>query len=308
LDEGVDILGVDTCTENDDILLVTARGQAIRFPVGEVRVFQSRDSMGVRGVRLAKDDELISLTVLHHFDADPAERNAYLKQATAIRRAATGEPDDGDIAAEDDSDGEDDSEEITGEAELSTERYAEMGAYEQFVLTISQKGYGKRSSSFDFRTSRRGGKGIKATDQSKLDEIGRLIAAFPVEDSDQIMLVSNAGQLIRVPVDGIRFASRATKGVRVFNTAKDEEVVSVERISEPEETDDPDDTGETDDTGDTENAGDGESGENAPAADNSPGEPSPDGEANNDAASGSESEEDGGSGSGDNDDGNDRPR
>ncbi len=298
LDEGVDILGVDTCTENDDILLVTARGQAIRFPVGEVRVFQSRDSMGVRGVKLAKDDEIISLTVLHHFDADPAERNAYLKQATAIRRAATGEPDEGDIATEDESDGEDDSEEIIGDAELTTERYAEMGAYEQFVLTISQKGYGKRSSSFDFRTSRRGGKGIKATDQSKLGEIGKLIAAFPVEDSDQIMLVSNAGQLIRVPVDGIRFASRATKGVRVFNTAEDEEVVSVERISEPEETDDPDDTGDTDID-----------------PDGDPGDPSPDTESAADANDANDGD-DGASGSedsssddnGDGDQSDDEPR
>ena len=112
-----------------------------------------------------------------------------------------------------------------------------LRAREQFVLTVSEKGYGKRSSSYDFRISGRGGKGIRATDTSKTSEIGELVAAFPVEDADQIMLVSDGGQLIRVPVNGIRIASRATKGVTIFSTAADEKVVSVERISEPEDED-----------------------------------------------------------------------
>lgn len=166
------------------------------------------------------------MTILHHFEASPAERAAYLKQSGAIRRAATGD----DIEPE----------EVTPEAEeaeaagfsLSPERYAEMGAAEQFVLTVTELGYGKRSSSYEFRLTNRGGKGIRATDIGKIGEIGKLVAAFPVEMSDQIMLVSNGGQLIRVPVDGIRFTSRASKGVRVFNTAEGEQVVSVERISE----------------------------------------------------------------------------
>ena len=126
-------------------------------------------------------------------------------------------------------------EEVTEESELSEDRYQELKAREQFVLTVSEKGYGKRSSSYDFRISGRGGKGIRATDTSKTTEIGELVAAFPVEDADQIMLVSDGGQLIRVPVNGIRIASRATKGVTIFSTAADERVVSVERISEPEE-------------------------------------------------------------------------
>ncbi len=118
--------------------------------------------------------------------------------------------------------------------ELSEERYQELKAREQFVLTVSERGFGKRSSSYDFRISGRGGKGIRATDTSKTGEIGVLVAAFPIEESDQIMLVSDGGQLIRVPVNGIRIASRATKGVTIFSTAADEKVVSVERISEPE--------------------------------------------------------------------------
>ena len=110
-----------------------------------------------------------------------------------------------------------------------------MGALEQFVLTVSEKGFGKRTSSYDFRVSGRGGKGIKATDVSKADEIGSLVAAFPIDENDQIMLVSNKGQLIRVPVDNVRIASRASKGVTIFRTGEDENVVSVERISEPED-------------------------------------------------------------------------
>jgi len=126
-------------------------------------------------------------------------------------------------------------EEEGGEGEISQERYEEFKAREQFVLTVSAKGYGKRSSTYEFRTSGRGGKGIRATDPSKKDMIGKLVAAFPVETDDQIMLVSNGGQVIRVPVDGIRMAGRATKGVTIFSTAKDEVVVSVDRINEPDD-------------------------------------------------------------------------
>jgi DNA gyrase subunit A len=125
-------------------------------------------------------------------------------------------------------------EEVSEEGQLPDDRYEYLKQHEQFVLTVSEKGYGKRSSSYDFRTSGRGGKGIRATDTSKTAEIGELVAAFPIEEGDQIMLVSNGGVLIRVPVGGIRIASRATKGVTIFSTHKDEKVVSVERISEPE--------------------------------------------------------------------------
>ncbi|MDB5591681.1 DNA gyrase subunit A [Enterovirga sp.] len=224
LDEGDHIVGVATCREEDDVLLTTALGQCIRFAVPEVRVFKGRDSTGVRGISLGREDKVISMTILRHFEATPLERAAYLKQSGAIRRAATGEdlePEEPTPEAE---------EAATGDAFVSPDRYAQMGGVEQFILTASEFGYGKRSSSFEFRVSGRGGKGIRATDPTKLGEIGHLVGAFPVETSDQIMLVSDGGQLIRIPVDGIRITSRASKGVRLFSTAKGERVVSVEHV------------------------------------------------------------------------------
>jgi DNA gyrase subunit A len=226
LDEGEHIVDVQICSEHDDVLLTTARGQCIRFPVTDVRVFKGRDSMGVRGIGLADGDSIISMAILRHVEATPAERAAYLKQSGAIRRAATGE----EVEAIEPEEPTPEAEEAAGDVSISPERYAELGAAEQFVLTTTEFGYGKRSSSYEFRVSGRGGKGIRATDPTKLKEIGHLVAAFPVEVSDQIMLVSNTGQLIRVPVDGIRVVSRASKGVRVFNTAAKERVVSVEHI------------------------------------------------------------------------------
>ncbi len=223
-EEGDQILGVETCTDRDDVLLTTALGQAIRFPVDEVRVFAGRNSIGVRGMTMAEGDRLISMTILAHVDAEPWQRAAYLKRSAAERRAMGVDEEDIALVGED----------VGAEGELPEDLYPELKAREQFVLTVSEKGFGKRSSSYDFRTSGRGGKGIRATDTSKTAEIGELVAAFPVEDKDQLMLVSDGGQLIRVPVDGIRIASRATKGVTIFSTAKDERVVSVERISEPE--------------------------------------------------------------------------
>lgn len=223
-EEGDEILGVETCTEHDDVLLTTALGQAIRFPVDEVRVFAGRNSIGVRGMTMAEGDRLISMTILGHVDAEPWQRAAYLKRSAAERRAMGVDEEEISLVGE----------EVGAEGELPEELYQELKAREQFVLTVSEKGFGKRSSSYDFRTSGRGGKGIRATDTSKTAEIGELVAAFPVEDTDQLMLVSDGGQLIRVPVNGIRIASRATKGVTIFSTAKDEKVVSVERISEPE--------------------------------------------------------------------------
>jgi DNA gyrase subunit A len=223
-EEGDEILSVETCTERDDVLLTTALGQAIRFSVDDVRVFAGRNSIGVRGISMADGDRLISMTIIRHVDAEAWERAAYLKRSASERRAAG--VDEEDIALV--------GEEVVEEGDLSDERYNELKALEQFVLTVSEKGYGKRSSTYDFRISGRGGKGIRATDTSKTAEIGMLVAAFPIETEDQIMLVSDGGQLIRVPVNGIRIASRATKGVTIFSTAADEKVVSVERISEPE--------------------------------------------------------------------------
>ena len=224
LDENDEILNVETCSEFDDVLLTTAMGQCIRFPVTDIRVFAGRNSVGVRGIRLAEKDDLISMTILGHVDAEPWQRAAYIKRALVERRLDDEDTDD--IST-------DDGDEIVGEGELTQEFYDEMKAREQFVLTVSAKGYGKRSSSYEFRTSGRGGKGIRATDTGKTATIGKLVATFPVEDDNQIMLVSDGGQVIRVPVDGIRMAGRATKGVTIFSTAKNENVVSVDRISEP---------------------------------------------------------------------------
>jgi len=232
LDEGDVIIGVETCSAESDVLLTTSGGRAIRFEVGDVRVFKGRDSTGVRGITLGAGENVISMSILRHFEATPAERNTFLKQYGAYRRARTG-----DAAEIDAPTPAEEIEDEGGEVALSVERYAEMDASQQFVLTLTELGFGKISSSFDFRISNRGGKGIQATDLDKIDETGVLVAAFPVEESDQIMLVSDGGQLIRVPVEGIRFTKRASKGVRVFRTAEGEKVVSVERISEPEGSD-----------------------------------------------------------------------
>ncbi|NNL19405.1 MAG: DNA gyrase subunit A, partial [Boseongicola sp.] len=227
---GDEILAVQTCSENDDVLLTTALGQCIRFQVTDIRVFAGRNSTGVRGINVADGDHVISMAILGHVDATAEERAGYLKHAAALRRSENEDEENGVTSS--------DEEEIAVAENLSSERIAEMAEREQFVLTVSEFGYGKRSSSYDFRVSGRGGKGIKATDTSKTGEIGQLIATFPVESDDQIMLVSDNGQVIRVPVDGIRFASRSTKGVTIFKTRDGEKVVSVERISEPEDEDD----------------------------------------------------------------------
>ncbi|MGX5800212.1 DNA gyrase subunit A [Bradyrhizobium sp. Arg314] len=248
-EEGDEILGVETCTDNDDVLLTANSGQCIRFSVGDVRVFQSRNSVGVRGITMAETDRIISMSVIENVDASPAERAAYLKRAAAERRLAAGATgDEEEIALT--------NEEVGEEAELSEERYEFLKAHEQLVLTVTEYGYGKRSSSYDFRLTGRGGKGIRATDVSKVTEIGRLVATFPVGNDDQIMLVSDGGTVIRVPVNGIRFASRATKGVTIFNTAEGEKVVSVERISEPQSDEEAEDVASSE-TG-TDDAGEGE--------------------------------------------------
>ncbi len=248
LDDGDAIVDVQICTEADDVLLTTAKGQCIRFEVTDVRVFAGRSSDGVRGINLGKDDQVISLAILRHLDATADERAAYLKLAAAARKALTGE---GEEAAPADADADD----ASGEIELGQERYAEMGAFEQFILTVSQNGYGKRTSSYEYRVTGRGGKGIVA--MAVNDRNGPLIASFPVEDRDQIMLVTDGGQVIRVPVDAgatnrIRIAGRATQGVTIFDTAEGERVVSVEHIegeaaaeeAEAEAADDADGAGE----------------------------------------------------------------
>jgi DNA gyrase subunit A len=237
LPDGEGILDVNICTEKDDVLLTTALGQCIRFPVPDVRVFAGRSSMGVRGITLADDDKVISMSILRHTDATAEERAAYLKRANAVRRGT-----EEDVVEEDDAEAEEQGTEQAGMIELGEQRYVELSEAEQLVLTLSERGYGKRSSSYEYRITSRGGKGITAMSvvegpkgKKKLRaKTGALVGSFPVEESDQIMLVTDAGKLIRTPVSGIRVAGRSTQGVIVFNTADDEKVVSVSRITEDE--------------------------------------------------------------------------
>jgi DNA gyrase subunit A len=223
LDEGERIVDVQICSNKDDVLLTTARGQCIRFSVDDVRVFKGRDSMGVRGIALAEGDSVISLAILRSIDVTADQRVAYLKQ----RRAIEGEADEAEGAAE----SEDEiGAEPNGASTLEPERFEAMRAAEQVILTISENGYGKRTSSFEYRVTGRGGKGIVAMAVNARN--GSLVASFPVGESDELMLVTDGGQLIRVPVTGIRIAGRSTQGVIVFDTAEEEHVVSVDRIGE----------------------------------------------------------------------------
>jgi DNA gyrase subunit A len=226
LDEGERIVDVQICSDKDDVLLTTARGQCIRFPVDDVRVFKGRDSMGVRGIALADGDSVISLAILKSFEASPAERAAYLKQRRAMAGEAAEEPSEPEAES-------DNGAEANDSAALDPERFEAMRAAEQVILTVSENGYGKRTSSFEYRVTGRGGKGVVA--MAVNDRNGSLVASFPVESGDEIMLVTDAGQLIRVPVEGIRIAGRATQGVIVFDTAVEERVASVDRIPETEE-------------------------------------------------------------------------
>jgi DNA gyrase subunit A len=230
LGEGEAIVDVQIATEHDDVLFTTANGQSIRFAVPEVRVFTGRTSMGVRGIALDEGDAVISLSILRHVDATGEERAAYLKRASAVRRGLNEEPEEA-------VDAEPEAEEATGAIELGEQRYVELSAVEQFVLTISERGYGKRTSSYEYRTTGRGGKGIVAMDNRERDgtlrtKIGRLVGSFPVEEQDQLVLVTDGGQLIRCGVSEISIKGRKTRGVIVFSTAEDERVVSVERLSE----------------------------------------------------------------------------
>jgi DNA gyrase subunit A len=232
LEEDADdgIVSVKICSEKDDILLTTALGQCIRFQVTDVRVFAGRNSTGVRGIRLADGDEVISMGILRHVDVTSEEARAYLKHASAMRRAATGEEEEV----------SDDDEEAVEEASLSTERLAELGAAEEFVLTIADDGMGKRSSAYDYRVTGRGGKGLVAQNiwgrDKKKGPVKKVAQSFPVDDGDQVMLVTDGGQLIRTPVDQIRIAGRSTGGVWVLRTAEGERVVSVARLVEDTET------------------------------------------------------------------------
>ena len=230
LPESVELVNARIASEDDDVMLVTDAGRAIRFRTTDVRIFKGRDSTGVRGIRLNNGDRVVSMAVIRHFVADPAERAAYLK----MRRAVAGLADDAEM--------EDDDEVAPGN--ITQERYAEMSAAENLILTITAKGAGKLSSSHDYPVRGRGGQGVQAIDKAMRG--GALVACFPVEMDDQIMLATSKGQSIRVPVDGISFRSRSAGGVKVFNTGADEEVVSVAWIADQGDDDSSDTTDGTD--------------------------------------------------------------
>jgi DNA gyrase subunit A len=224
LDEGDSIIGVGITGADNDVLLTTALGRAIRFSSQEVRVFAGRDSTGVRGIRLGEGDTVLSMAVLRAVQATPDERAAYLKQSRALLRATGEEAEDAAAPADD---GED---EASGDFQLSPERFVELGAAEETILTLSSEGIGKRSSAYDFRRTGRGGQGLLAQDLTRKG--GRLVAAFPIEPGDELLLVTDQGKLIRIPVKKIRIAARNTQGVIVFRTNENEHVVSVERLAE----------------------------------------------------------------------------
>jgi DNA gyrase subunit A len=216
LPEGVELVNARICSEDDDVMLVTDSGRAIRFRSTDVRVFNSRKSTGVRGIKLTGLDRVVSMSVIRHFNASPEERAAYLK----MRRAAAG-------VTEETADSDEDA---VADMALSPERYTEMAEAENLILTITGKGAGKLSSSHDYPVRGRGGMGVTAMDKAMRG--GAVVASFPVQIEDQIMLATSTGQSIRVPVDGISFRSRSAGGVRVFNTGDGEEVVSVAWIAD----------------------------------------------------------------------------
>ncbi|MEI7609267.1 MAG: DNA gyrase subunit A [Rhodospirillaceae bacterium] len=223
-EEGERLIAVRTCSETDDILLATRDGKCIRFQASDVRLFSGRTSTGVRGIRLAAGDEVISMSVLHHIESDADERAAYLR----MRREKTGE----DTAPEAEAD---EAETAARAVTLSPERYEELAAAEEFILTVSDRGFGKRTSSYEYRITNRGGQGIWNMEMS--DRNGAIAASFPVAEGQQIMLVADSGQVIRMPIHDIRVAGRKTQGVTLFRVAPGERVVSVASVDEDSEAD-----------------------------------------------------------------------
>jgi DNA gyrase subunit A len=232
LPDGVELVNARIAGEDDDVMLFTDSGRAIRFSTTDVRVFKGRKSTGVRGIRLNGDDRVVSMSIIRHFEATADERAAYLK----MRRAMAGVADDDTTPVDEDGG--------NANAQISTERYAEMSAAENLILTITAAGSGKLSSSHDYPVRGRGGMGVTAMDKAMRG--GDIVASFPVELSDQIMLATSKGQSIRVPVDGISFRSRSAGGVRVFNTGAGEEVVSVAWIADQGDDDAAEDAPQTD--------------------------------------------------------------
>ena len=223
--EGTDrLIGVGTCDESNDVLLNTRHGKCIRFHVGDVRLFTGRNSVGVRGIRLAQGDdggdEVISMSILKHVDFDTDSRNAYLRAAKKMR----GGEDLEEVPTKD----EDGAEAADPSRVLTDEEFQRFAAQEEFILTATRKGYGKRTSAYEYRVSGRGGQGITSISTNKRN--GDVVASFPVKDSDQIMMITDAGRLIRTGVKEIRIAGRSTQGVTLFSTSEDEKVTSVAHL------------------------------------------------------------------------------
>lgn len=216
LDEGDKLINVRICTEENDIMLAARSGKCIRFPVTEVRVFVGRNSTGVRGIKLADGDEVVSMSILNHSDATSEQRDEYARISSAAKRIQAERGGDCEVSVEE-----------TG-LELSVltpELYREMKEKEQFILSVTSTGYGKRTSSYEYRTTGRGGQGIANMEMSARNK--EIVSSFPIEDDNQIMMVTDGGKLIRMPVKDIRIAGRKTQGVILFRTADDERVVSV---------------------------------------------------------------------------------
>src|SRR6185437_12641933 len=201
----------------DDIMLATRNGRAIRFPAADVRVFSGRSSVGVRGIKLAEGDAVISLSILRHTEVDSPTRAAYLRLATQRRR--NGEESDADAATEPE-EGDD-----AAEGTVSEEQFAELAQLDEFILSVTEKGFGQRSSAYDYRITGRGGQGIENMNLTRRQDA--VVAAFPAGAKDQLMLVTNTGMVIRVPIEGISIKRRRTQGIVVFKVEEGERVVSV---------------------------------------------------------------------------------
>ncbi|PQM62665.1 MAG: DNA gyrase subunit A [Rhodobacteraceae bacterium] len=218
LPEGTTLIGAKVCSDEQDVMLTTSKGKAIRFPVTDVRVFKGRDSIGVRGIKLGKKDFVVSMAIISHVDATSEERQAYFK----MRKSISGEDGGGDLTDQHDT-----------HLTISDKRFMDLSAREEWILTVTSAGFGKRSSAHEYRVSSRGGQGITAANLGRRDDT--IISSFPVENDDQIMLVTSTGQSIRCPVEGISRQSRTASGVTIFNTSNNEKVVSVAWIAEKNE-------------------------------------------------------------------------
>lgn len=225
LDEGDRLIAVRSCTGHDDVLLASRQGRAIRFAVEDVRVFAGRSSSGVRGIRLADGDEVMSMSILLHVDATSDERAAYIKQSRALRAAAGDDANSVDNGTED--------EETTTDIALSAERFAQLASQEEFLMAVSDRGFGKRSSAYEYRNTNRGGQGI--VNMKLTEKTGEIVAAFPVTETQEVMMVTDGGQIIRMPIHDVRITGRSSSGVILFRVGEGEKVVSVAALEAEED-------------------------------------------------------------------------